>query len=184
MYTVSAGTCVTAVIKVMSLSHGYCNSSSPLIPNALVLHAFRSKAHTLQNELMLILLPFSIVRPITLLADSQSSLETLMEGGDIILTCTSEGNPAPSFTWRRDGVTLSSTLYTNTPTDPTVLMITFTRTNGMTTSVLTISGAVYPDDDGVYECVGTNSHTGIDNSSSASITVTVQGTTALSAFEV
>ncbi len=107
-----------------------------------------------------------------------------MEGGGVILTCTSEGNPAPSFTWRRDGVTLSSDLYTDTSTDPTVDINTFVRTNGMTTSVLTISGAVYPDDDGVYECIGTNSHAGIDNSSSASITVIVQGTTALCAFEV
>ncbi len=175
----------------MSLSHGLCNSSSSfLIPNALVLHAFGSKAHILLNELMPILLTFSIVRPITSLADGQSSLETLMEGvEDIILTCTSEGNPAPSFTWRRDGVTLFSNLYTDTPIEPAITIpaigvIPYVRTNGMTTSVLTISGAVYPDDDGVYECFGTNSHAGIDNSSSASITVTVQGTTALSAFEV
>ncbi len=105
---------------------------------------------------------------------------TSVEGGDLILNCISEGNPAPSFTWSRDGVTLSSTLYTNTPTDPMIGIVPpFTRTNGTTTSMLTISGAVYPEDDGVYECIGTNSHAGIDNSSSASITVTVQGTSPL-----
>ncbi len=103
-----------------------------------------------------------------------------MEGGDVILTCTSEGNPAPTFTWKWDGVTLSSTLYMDTPSDPTVTYPTYVSTNGMTTSVLTISGAVYPVDDGVYECFRTNSHAGIDNSSTASITVTVQGTIALS----
>ncbi len=166
----------------MSVSHGYYNSLLHLC--SLVLHAFGSKAHT-RLQFMPILLP-PTVRPITSLADCQSSLETLMERvGDIILTCSSEGNPAPSFTWMRDGVLLSSNLYTDTSlTNPTVTYPWYVSTNGMTTSVLTISGAVYPEDDGVYECIGTNSHAGIDNSSGASITVTGQGTIALSAFEV
>ncbi len=100
-----------------------------------------------------------------------------MEGDDVIFTCTSVGNPAPTFTWRLDGVTLPSNRHTDSSTAPTI-HYPFSRTNGTTTSVLTINGAVYPDDDGVYECIGTNSHAGIASSSSASITVTVQGTTA------
>ncbi len=103
-----------------------------------------------------------------------------MEGRSLTLTCTSEGTPPPTFTWRLNGEDIPSNRHINISTDPEV---DFDRsygtvtsvTNGMTTSVLTISGAVFPDDDGVYECIGTNSHAGMDNSSSAFIQLSVQG---------
>ncbi len=104
-----------------------------------------------------------------------------MEGGSLTLTCTSQGVPHPTFTWRLNGEDIPTNRHTDTPTAPDV---DFDRvagavtsvTNGMTTSVLTISGAVFPDDDGLYECIGTNSRAGMDNSSNAFIQLSVQGT--------
>ena len=46
---------------------------------------------------------------------------------------------------------------------------------GNTTSTLLIVNAVYPDHSGVYECVGLNSHEGVESvSTGATITVDVQ----------
>ncbi len=104
-----------------------------------------------------------------------------MEGGSLTLTCTSEGTPTPIFTWRLHGEDIPSNRYTDTPTAPDVDFdqvagAVTNVTSGMTTSVLTISGAVFPDDGGLYECIGTNSRAGMDNSSSAFIQLSVQGT--------
>ncbi len=104
-----------------------------------------------------------------------------MKGGSLTLTCTSEGTPTPTFTWRLNGEDIASNRHMETFTAPDV---DFDRqagavtsvTNGMTTSVLTISAAVFRDVDGVYECIGTHSCTGMDNSSSAFIQLSVQGT--------
>ncbi len=104
-----------------------------------------------------------------------------MEEGGLTLTCTSEGTPTPTFTWRLNGEDIPDNRHTETFTAPDV---EFDRlagavtsvTSGMTTSVLTISGTVFPGDDGLYECIGTNSRAGMDNSSSAFIQLSVQGT--------
>ncbi len=103
-----------------------------------------------------------------------------MEGGSLTLTCTSEGLPPPTFTWRLNSEDIPTNRHTETFTDPEVdfdrVAGTVTSvTNGMTTSVLTISGAVFPGDDGVYECIGANSGAGMDNSSSAFIQLSIQG---------
>ncbi len=118
-----------------------------------------------------------LVAPITI---TQTPTQTVMEGRSLTLTCISGGIPPPTFTWRLNGEDIPKNRHTDTSTDP---VVDFDRlagavtsvTNGMTTSVLTISGAVFPGDDGLYECIGTNSRAGMDNSSNAFIQLSVQG---------
>ena len=93
-----------------------------------------------------------------------------------VLSCTSTGNPAPSFTWRLNGVDIPTSSYVDTPVNPSVSVTSpYTRTDGSTTSNLNISSPEYPSDDGVYECIGVNSHGGINSNTTATITVIVQG---------
>ncbi len=103
-----------------------------------------------------------------------------MEGGNVTLTCTSEGTPTPTFTWRLNGEDVPTNRHTETFTDPEVDVdqqadVINNFTNGTAITVLTISVAVFPDDDGVYECIGTNSHAGVNNSCRAFTMLTVQG---------
>ncbi len=121
---------------------------------------------------------FPLVAPIT---TTQSPTQTVMEGGSLTLTCTTEGVPTPTFTWRLNDEDIPSNRHADTSTDPVVDFdqqagVIHSVTNGLTISVLTISGAVFPDDDGVYECIGTNTRAGMDNSSSVFIQLSVQGT--------
>ncbi len=128
---------------------------------------------------MMLSIPLSHPVPPTT-TTTQSPTETVMEGGNLTLTCTSEGTPTPTFTWRLNGEDIPSNRHTDTSIAP---VVDFDRqagtvtsvANGMTTSVLTISVAVFPGDDGVYECIGTNSRAGMDNSCSAFIQLSVQG---------
>ena len=108
-------------------------------------------------------------------------MSTLTEGGTVAISCTSTGIPTPSIVWRFRGAPTRFTATDGTPTDPSGSLnpsSDFIYTEGSITSTLQIVAPVYPDDDGVYECIGINSHGGVDTNTSDTITVVVQGTQA------
>ena len=102
------------------------------------------------------------------------------EGGSADISCRSVGAPVPSITWEFHNQT---TDFKQTDTEtPFVATLTgtignrgFDVTPGNIESSLHIVSATYPDHDGVYTCIGTNTdHLNI-TSSSAFITVQVNG---------
>ena len=107
---------------------------------------------------------------------------TVQEGDSVNVTCVSSGNPTPTILWylggslapfpKTDAVQhLSAEVAVMYPNG-------FSRfTDGSITSVLQIINATYPAHDGEYMCVGLNSHRERNNTSTATITVQVQGTT-------
>ena len=104
---------------------------------------------------------------------------TIMEGESVNISCTSVGNPLPSFRWQiqaSDAPFEQMTEMTNLDrTGGTSDMPDFSFTPGSTTSTLLIINAVYPDHSGVYQCTAFSSHNGVESTNSDTITVNVQG---------
>ena len=103
---------------------------------------------------------------------------TILEGDSVDISCTSTGVPTPSITWSFNG-TAAPFNQTDTVVDYRVNILSanqFTVDPGSITSELHIVSASYPDHDGEYSCVGVNSEDAVFTSSSAFITVQVQGT--------
>ena len=103
---------------------------------------------------------------------------SVIEGGNVDISCTSTGVPVPTITWtlNNQGTNFSQTSI-STDTDITILgggNIEVTPGNLMST--LHIVNAQYPADDGVYVCTGSNTHAGVTTNSSAKVTVQVLGT--------
>ncbi len=104
----------------------------------------------------------------------------ILEGGSADIFCRSVGAPVPSITWEFNNQT---TEFEQTDTEaPFVATLTGTIgnrgvdvTHGNIESSLHIVSATYPDHDGVYICIGTNSDDLTVTSSSAFITVQVNG---------
>ena len=103
---------------------------------------------------------------------------TVQEGDSVNIACFSSGNPVPNISWYL-GASLAPFSQ-----DDTVINFASIRvgspgvlnfTEGNITSVLQITNATYPVHEGVYTCVGLNSHRGRDSTSNATITVQVQG---------
>ncbi len=102
------------------------------------------------------------------------------EGGSADISCGSVGAPVPSITWEFNNQT---TDFEQTDTEtPFVAALTGTMDNrqfdvtpGNIESSLYIVSATYPDHDGVYTCIGTNSDDLTVASSSAFITVQING---------
>ena len=102
------------------------------------------------------------------------------EGGSADISCRSVGAPVPSITWDFNNQT---TDFEQRDTEtPFVAALTGTIGNrgvdvtpGNIESSLHIVSATYPDHDGVYTCIGTNSDDLTVASSSAFITVQVNG---------
>ncbi len=109
-----------------------------------------------------------------------TSTFVIFEGGSADISCRSVGAPVPSITWE---VNNQTTDFEQTDTEtPFVATLTGTIGNrvvdvtpGSIESSLHIVNATYPDHDGVYTCIGTNSDDLIVASSSAFITVQVNG---------
>ena len=104
---------------------------------------------------------------------------TVLEGDSVDISCTSTGVPTPSITWSFNG-TAAPFNQTDTVVDYRVTILAandFTVDPGVITSELHIVSASYPDHDGEYTCVGVNSEDAVFTSSSAFITVQVQGIT-------
>ena len=103
---------------------------------------------------------------------------TVLEGDSVDISCTSTGVPTPSITWSFNN-TAAPFEQTDTVVDVKATILApgqFTVDPGTITSELHIVSASYPDHDGVYTCVGVNSEDAVFTSSSAFITVQVQGT--------
>ena len=113
-------------------------------------------------------------------AISGPTVITVFEGDSVDITCTSTGVPTPSITWSFNG-TVAPFNQTDSIVDFQVGYIRYygevqaVVDPGTITSYLNIVSASYPDHDGVYTCVGVNSEDAIFTSSSAFITVQVQG---------
>ena len=103
---------------------------------------------------------------------------TIQEGDSVNITCFSSGNPVPTISWYL-GDSLAPFPDWNSVEEFQAVVTgqtgigQFAFTEGNITSVLQITNAVYPAHDGVYTCVGLNSHRGRDNTSNATITVQV-----------
>ncbi len=99
------------------------------------------------------------------------------EGGSADISCRSVGAPVPSITWEFN---YQTTDFEQTDTE-TPFLTTLTENRrfdvspGNIKSSLLIVSATYPDHDGVYTCIGTNSDELTVTSSSAFITVQVNG---------
>ena len=106
----------------------------------------------------------------------------IFEGGSIDISCRSVGAPAPSITWELDNQIVSfEQTDTVTQFEATLTGTIGQRgtdvTPGNIVSGLHIVSARYPDHDGVYTCIGTNSDDLSVASSSATVAVQVQGIT-------
>ena len=114
---------------------------------------------------------------------NNASVVSIFEGvpTSVTISCTSTGTPTPSIVWMLHGqpapfikhiITRQSEIHQIPHTSPPAFSITV----GSTTSNLQIVNARYPDHDGVYTCVGTNSYKMVNTiSSSGNITVQVLG---------
>lgn len=114
---------------------------------------------------------------------NSGSVVSIIEGMSISLTisCTSIGAPTPSIVWMLDGhqapfttndiITKESVATTLNEMDQRIFSIVL----GSITSNLHVVNARYPDHDGVYTCVGTNSYKMVNTSSSDNIIVQVLG---------
>ena len=107
----------------------------------------------------------------------------ILEGDSTDISCRSVGAPAPSITWELDNQIVSFeqtdtvTQFEVTLTGTVGGMRGVDVTPGNIISELHIVSARYPDHEGVYTCIGTNSDDLNVASSSASVTVQVQGIT-------
>ena len=107
-----------------------------------------------------------------------STIATVLEGESVDISCTSSGNPIPTISWELRGSPASfpqKDAVTNFHADvPKFGEFNFTA--GSITSVLTITGANYPEHEGTYKCIGRNSHRGVESNVYSNITVHVLGT--------
>ncbi len=109
-----------------------------------------------------------------------TSTVVIPEGGSADISCRSVGAPVPSITWEFNNQT---TDFEQTDTEtPFAAALTgtignrgFDVTPGNIESSLHIVSATYPDHDGVYTCIGTNSDDLTIASSRVFITVQVNG---------
>ncbi len=104
----------------------------------------------------------------------------MLEGGNANISCRSVGAPVPSITWQfNNQTTVFQQTDTETSIESTVISNGTERwfdiTPGNIESSLHIVNASYPDHDGVYTCIGTNSDDLTVASRSASIIVQVNG---------
>ncbi len=104
-------------------------------------------------------------------SDSQVSVP---EGGSIDISCNSTGGPIPSITWTINNQNTNFS-QSDDVTNPIFNTNPVTTTPGYTVSTLHIVNAQYPTHNGVFTCTGTNTISGTQQTSSASITVQVQG---------
>ena len=124
---------------------------------------------------------FFIENPNTTFTEGQDENVTISEGNSVDITCKSTGGPVPSITWtfnnqpttfsQTDVLTQVTTEAVRQP-DGTFVSIVM---SGNVISTLHIVDAQYPTHDGVYTCTGNNSIDALDNTSSVTITVQVQG---------
>ena len=102
---------------------------------------------------------------------------TITEGMNGQVSCMATGIPVPSITWRINNQT-TSFFQMDTITDVSFEMKSSVTTGiqrGSIVSVLYIENAKYPTHHGIYECTAVNTDNLVNFSSSATITVHIQG---------
>jgi len=99
---------------------------------------------------------------------------SVLEGGAVDISCNSTGGPIPSITWTINNQNTNFS-QSDDDTNPIVSTNPVTITSGYAVSTLHIVNAQYPTHNGMYTCTGTNTISGTVQTSSASITVQVQG---------
>ncbi len=109
-----------------------------------------------------------------------SSIVVIPEGGNADIFCRSVGAPVPSISWQLNNQTTGfQQTDTERPFEASLIETGdekgFVVTPGKIESTLHIISASYPDHDGVYTCIGTNSGDLTVASSNVSITVQVSG---------
>ena len=102
---------------------------------------------------------------------------TVVEGGSVNITCTSTGILTPTIEWELVGTDpLPFIPMDGTLVDPVITQVSpFAFNVGSLTSTLPITNAVFPDHEGTYRCIGTNTHNGIATDVDATVGVIVQG---------
>ena len=104
----------------------------------------------------------------------------ILEGDNGTISCRSVGAPVPSITWefnnQTTGFEQTDTLTSHKANiSGSARNRTVDLTPGNIESTLHVVSARYPDHDGVYTCIGTNTDDPTIASSSASITLQVHG---------
>ncbi len=98
------------------------------------------------------------------------------------ISCTSTGLPLPTIRWTFNGSDEIPFNHTDISTDfvPRDTMGDFYQSpyliisHGNATSILHVKNIRYPEDQGVYKCIGSNTGTSITATSSATFTIRVQ----------
>ena len=103
---------------------------------------------------------------------------SVLEGGSIDISCNSTGGPIPSITWTINNQNTNFS-QSDVVTNPVINTNPVITTTGYTVSTLHIVNAQYPTHNGMYTCTGTNTISGTQQTSSANITVQIQGKTNL-----
>ncbi len=111
----------------------------------------------------------------TVTSDMQVSV---LEGGAVDISCNSTGGPIPSITWSINNQNTNFS-QSDVVTNPVTNINPVTTTPVYTVSTLHLVNAQYPTHNGLYTCTGTNTISGTQQTSSANITVQIQGKTNL-----
>ena len=101
---------------------------------------------------------------------------------NVNITCISTGAPLPNVRWTFNGLDEIPFSYTEESVDyevqlkgPDIFLSPTLSSLGIATSTLHIENIRYPQDQGVYQCIGSNTGTGITATSNASFTLRVEG---------
>ena len=111
---------------------------------------------------------------------SGDGVVSVIEGGNVDISCISTGVPVPTITWTLNNQTISFT-QTDTPTNYQVTVtgedtsLVTVVTPGNVVSTLHIVNAQYPANTGEYVCTGSNTHAGITIDSPSTIIIGIQG---------
>lgn len=91
---------------------------------------------------------------------------TVLKGSSVILSCTSIGAPVPNITWEFNNQSLQiiptetviqsvATLVRSDPSDENSPLVPNIVTGSITSSI-EIVNVGYPENDGIYTCIGSN----------------------------
>ncbi len=103
---------------------------------------------------------------------------SILEGGNIAISCCSIGGPVPVITWtlNNHNTEFNQTYIIN---EASISSADHIIIIGNIISTLHIADAQYPTHDGVYTCTGRNTASDSHNNSSVNITVMIKGNSSM-----
>ncbi len=113
---------------------------------------------------------FHLVLPNT--TTEQVEILSILEGGNIAISCCSIGGPVPVITWTLNN---QNTQFSQTDIINEASLSFDLVTIGNINSTLHIADAQYPTHDGVYTCTGRNTASDSHNTSSVNISLMIKG---------